>query len=147
MFSISFQPGHPLESPRLGIGLIVLGQFSEYFDSQLDYWRREDYEAHWRKMIHRVVNERLDACLITSLSIPEHANFHTWWPMYVSGADVIFQNQLLFVDQLPGRFDPDHPYLSLSAFQSHNDEGERISEWRVPMGALETWLNAGSQDR
>lgn len=139
MFNISLVSNSQTDG-RLCHGRIQLADFSEIFESSLEYWKEGDYLSQWYDGIFRVVNRKQESCLITSVTDPASANFLFWWPIYIDGLNAIFQNQVLFLDRLPSSFDEKFPYASLKPRRSVSDEGTKISEWTVPIMDLEDWL-------
>jgi hypothetical protein len=128
-----------------GRGEISLATYSEQFECTFEFWSREDYENHWYKCIRRVVIDRLDSCLITSLTDPRTANFLFWWPIYMTSEDsVAIRNEVLFLDQHHVHFDPDAPFSSLRPRAVTSEEGIKISEWHLPLASLDSWLNKHS---
>jgi len=53
--------------------------------------------------------------------------------MWVSGQVVYVQNQILFMDSLEHPFDPRNPYVNIPTRKIKTADGEKISEWRVPL--------------
>lgn len=124
-----------------GRGEISLAAYSEQFECPFEFWNREDYENHWYQSIRRVVIDRLDSCLITSLTNPHTANFLFWWPIYMTGENsVAIQNEVLFLDQCLEQFDPKSPFRSLRPRTVTSDDGIKISEWHLPLASLDSWL-------
>jgi hypothetical protein len=117
-------------------GQIKIGGFSEKFSSSLDFWSVADYKNHWRKAIGRILARNSKSALITSIDNPTSSNFYIWWPMYLLGEKVYVQNQLLFLDQLHEPFDLENPFKYVPSRQTHNEDGEKISEWVVDFSDL-----------
>jgi hypothetical protein len=79
------------------------------------------------------------AALITEYLGPEAATHLVWWPMYLVGEKVFFQNQLLFYDQLPGPFFLKIAFSFLRNRRTTTEEGEPISEWSVSLSEMEAF--------
>lgn len=139
MFDISFLHTPPANH-TVCHGRIQIGEFTEVFESPLDYWSKSEYESQWHSGVRRIVEERADSCIITSLTEPSSANFLFWWPIYLDGRHVVFQNQVLFLKQCESEFEANRPWLSLRPRQTMSEDGNRISEWRVHATLLEDWL-------
>lgn len=122
------------------MGLIRIGSFEEHFIASLTYWRADDYERHWKDAIFRIVKGHLTSCLITSMIDPENAKFIFWWPMYRVQDTVFIQNQILFFENLPHTFNENDPFSSIPERVTVNDEGQRLSEWTIPVKSLEEFL-------
>lgn len=148
MFTIHFDDERELElgppEPGTRYGTIVLGDDRETFTSAQNYWTAARYEAHWREAVTRVLDERRDACLITSLAGPRESNLLFWWPLYPDSDGVVVQNAILFFDQLAEPFDPDRPYRSVPTRTSVNEDRLRISEWRVSVSDLEAFARSAA---
>lgn len=78
--------------------------------------------------------------MIADLYDPESANFIMWWPVYRLGDEVRFHSQLLLMSDLPGPFELTDLYRHVLPYQQTNEDGDRISEWTVPIGELATYL-------
>ena len=123
------------------IGKITIGSFSEKFESALSYWSREKYMSQWTRALLQVISSESRSALITSMTDPVTANFLTWWPMYKISGAVFIQNQILFMDQIGRRFDPDKAHEFVGEHFSVDSDGEKLSEWSVPIEVIEAFLN------
>jgi hypothetical protein len=144
MFSIKFLPecgdSTNKQCSDMIIGKIIIGNFTEKFESLTTYWDRKKYQQNWEMGIKRLLNGKTKSCIITSMSPPAQANFIIWWPMYLENDIVFFQNQLLFMNQLKAPFDPEDPYIHLSDRETSIDIHHPISEWTVPIGSLHEFI-------
>jgi hypothetical protein len=143
MFSISF--ASQKSRGRVAIGTIAIGAFAERFEAPLDYWSREDYEAHWREAVSRIVGGHKRSALITSMIEPLNANFIVWWPMWRVGARVFFQEHLCFLDRLRGDRAFLFPYRHVRARGDHRRGEPRPSEWSTSATSLEGFLQLPSR--
>jgi hypothetical protein len=50
------------------------------------------------------------------------------------------QSSLIFLDDLPGMFDPARPWLSVPPRATVDEDGNRISEWRTDMAAIRQFM-------
>lgn len=123
-------------------GRIRIGEFEEAFESSLEYWTVEQYEEQWRAAISHVLDERRNACLITSVTDPKTANFLFWWPIYVNGDLAILQNQILFLERYRGTFELENPYQYLEPYENTSEDGQPISEWSVSLMDLKAWRDS-----
>ncbi len=113
-----------------GIGQIQIDDFKESFISDLSYWSQDEYEKHWA-----TATEHLRAgnpvCFLTSFTDPAKANFFRAWSCYPEKNELIFQEQILFLEQLESEFIITHPHKKPLPYSSSTEEGEQISEWRT----------------
>jgi hypothetical protein len=144
-FGIKFL-AETVEGSELGntgqYGEIVLGDEREMFLSLIGYWSPRDYEEQWRNGILRVVRERQESCLITSLHDPREADVLMWWLLYPDGDTVRIQNALLLLDQHRQEFSTHHPYASIPPRRIVTDDGQPISEWVLPITDLRDFLQS-----
>ena len=113
-----------------GLGEIQIDNFIEYFETDESYWPQEKYEVHWKVASERVA-KGLDAYFITSTPDPKTANFIRGWACYPKEEELVFQEHILFLDELPEEFDIEHPYKCIPDYESASDDGGEISEWRT----------------
>lgn len=113
-----------------GFGKITIDDFSESFESDHSYWSEAQYEEHWDKARQRVSNGH-PAFFFTSVSNPISANFFRAWVCYPIGNELVFHEQILFLDQLDSEIDPDEPHIHVMPYTNISEEGDSISEWRT----------------
>lgn len=142
-FSIDFT-GFDEQDPMVAIGVIRLGEDHEYFESVLGFWGLDDYNAIWTAGLRRLISGTSTSCLATSVTDPSSANFVEVWPLYREESDVYVQNHLLFLDQLPHELDPTEPWESVHPRSVVDEDGQRISEWRVSIDDIEEFLKLSS---
>jgi hypothetical protein len=123
-------------------GKIRLGAHSETFIASLVFWTSERYEQHWKVAVRRLIRGEDRSVLITSYIEPnrfpdEHL---IWWPLYRVGTTVYIQNQLLFFDRLSRPFSVADPWTFVQARRTVNDDGDKISEWSVPIASFAEFL-------
>lgn len=121
-------------------GRITLDDFSETFISLIGYWSPRDYEAQWRSGVKRLVEERRDSCLITSLHDPAATEMLMWWLLYPEGEFVIVQQGLLLFADLERAFNTSNPFCSIPPREQVTDNGEVVSEWSIDIGSFEEFL-------
>lgn len=113
-----------------GKGEIEIDDFRESFFSELSFWSRADYEGHWLRAA-QAVKKGEAVSLITSITDPASSNFIRCWACYPFDGELVFQEQILFLDDLPEPFNLDEPHKNPHRYQSHTDDGDKISEWRT----------------
>ena len=142
-FNINFLPErvtHLSRGDKAAYGTIQIGDFQERFIASLLYWGMEDYRNHWREALERIVGGQNKSCLISSVTDPKNTNFIEWWPIYREGKFLHFQNQFLFLENLKEEFDPSNPYKHVSARKTINEDGQKLSEWSLPVKAVTDFL-------
>jgi ABC-type histidine transport system ATPase subunit len=149
MFSIGFteelftdaQPGE-----KARIGLLRLGGYEERFIAHLNEWREQEYVEHWARALARALAAK-PAALVTDMWTPAHSTHLVWWPLWKVGDDLVFHNQLFFfaTHSITGdRIDVEELFVFLGKHFSRNEEGNPVSEWRVPVTQVETFLTSSS---
>lgn len=137
MFSISI-----IDTSRpVGCGEIRIGAFREAFEVVFEHWSPEDYEHQWMSALRRLLEQGKSTALITSLTDPGSASFLFWWPAYRDGSEVVFQNGVLFLDELAEPFEPSRCDDFVPPRQRTTEDGEPISEWRAPVADIRTFLS------
>ena len=143
-FLIRFVPPEEADwevEPRdVRYGLIQIGDFSEYFQVDLGFWRQEDYERHWRHALERITSGVPTSCLITSIGDPRTSTMVFWWPLYRTGTTIRIQNAIRFFEQLDTPFDEENPYPSVPPRRTVSEDGEVISEWSASLNDLKDFL-------
>jgi hypothetical protein len=142
MFDIKFieTAGSANKQHDSELGEIAIGEFSERFEIVLEYWNKSDYQRQWFEGLSRIVGGNTKSCLITSLTDPASANFIFWWLIYRDGTVTVFQNQILFLDELAAPFDVVNPYAVIPDRVQITEDGEKVSEWTAPITDLIMWL-------
>jgi hypothetical protein len=143
-FAIDFTGDFDDEDPMVAIGQLLLGDDQEFFSSTLTFWGVADYRASWAAGLRRTLDGAAVSCLATSVTDPAVSNFVEVWPLYrAEEGDVVYvQNRLLFLDQLPGAFDPAAPWASVSPRTTVTEDGDQISEWHLSLAVLQEFLAA-----
>lgn len=142
-FSIHFlnvATEYPYDDPstEAARGAIILGDFREEFLASLHEWTKEDYCRQWKRSIKSLLEGNEKAVLITEYGTPaRHASHLVWWVLYRKEENVLVQNQLFFFDDLKGEFNVDRAAEFVNEYQSHSDEGARVSEWPVSMDEVQ----------
>ena len=124
----------------LCLAKITIDDFDDVFETSLSFWSKEDYQAHWREALERIVQGSDVSCLITSIDDPNSANFLIWWPLYRMEDKVIVQNQLFFLEGAQGKFDIKNPFHSVRKYGSISPDGQEISEWALTVDQISKFL-------
>jgi len=131
------------DSPPTGRGEITLGEFKEGFQVVLEYWNADEYRGQWLGALQLVTsNPGARAALITSLTDPQTANFLFWWPIYREAEELVFQNQVLIFEDLDEPFKLRNYTDFISRYERFNDDGDEISEWRVSVDDVRSFLHS-----
>ncbi|MGW1889795.1 hypothetical protein ACWCP6_05940 [Streptomyces sp. NPDC002004] len=125
---------------HIAVGEITLGRHQETFQADLSHWERGHYESSWRENVGRILDGHERAALISSITDPATANFIFWWPMYRTAEGVTIQNQMLLLEELEEPFDPTRPWDFVTRHENVDEDGERVSEWTLPLQALSNYL-------
>jgi len=144
MFSIGFINDHLIEVDLVEecVGLIALGSCEERFIAHMLNWSEQEYSHHWKRALVRALASEPSA-LVTDMLAPTQSSHLVWWPMWRIHKEVVFHNQLLFFGKhkIEGPLiDPEQIYGLIGNYAARNDEGTPLSEWRVPVRDVETFL-------
>jgi len=139
-----FLTDKPVEDLDPGVeavyGQIRLGDFQESFVADVVLWKPSQYLQHWRSAVRRIVEGEERSALITSFLEPSLSRYLVWWPLYRDGQNVRIQNQLRFFDQLRRPFSLERYWDSVDQRRQISDNGEKISEWIVPVEDMKAYL-------
>lgn len=113
-----------------GLGSIQIDDFKESFQADLSFWSKSDYEHHWDRAT-QALNKGSPVVFITSITDPMTSNFIRSWACYPTSGDLIFQEQILFLDDLEKPFNLEKPHSNCLPYESVTEDGEGISEWRI----------------
>ncbi len=145
MFSIGFTD-EPLEYPYddtsipAAPGRLVLGESTEEFLANLSLWSKLDYESHWTRELKALFEGSPKAALIVSYDDPKASSNLEIWRVYRDGEWLHFQNQLPWYSDLPKEFEISEMSRYIDDRVVINAEGDRISEWHVPIRDIELFL-------
>ena len=120
-------------------GFIRVGDFREQFVLTLNYWSIQDYQLHWRDALQRLVNGAPAMGLMTWMNAPDSPGHFRAWILYREGELAYVQDQLYPWPDIQPKFD-DEQLVEIGQRQTHTEEGERISEWSLPMTAVAAFL-------
>ena len=119
-------------------GEIRLGNYAEGFRSPLGPWAPADYEHQWREAAARLLAGRPAAFW----TVP----WQFWWVMWPEGGEAVVHEEILLADRVAaGGYTTEPPagyapYELIGPRESRTEDGEPISEWRVPLAAVRAWL-------
>jgi hypothetical protein len=123
------------------IGRICLDEFEEYFPINITFWSADQYRAQWREALKRICEGADTSCLLTSVDRPDGADtFFDSWFIYRFGAEVVFHNKLLLAEKVGDDFSLDRLCNSAPCYNAISEDGAPISEWRMPLMAVEEFL-------
>ena len=128
-----FVEADPGEKGRLG--LLRLNEHEERFVAHTSAWSEMDYTEHWITALFRALEGKPSA-LITDMLLPSQSSHLVWWPMWKTGEELIFQNQLFFFNHhgVKGAIlNVEHLFELLGEHQSYDEENNRLSEWHIPI--------------
>ena len=152
-FSICFtgEPDQYLgddSSVPYAIGRIVAGSLNEGFASTLYEWRKHDYEAQWLRSLERLIAGETKVALITHYVNPVESSNLEWWALYRGEDGVVYvQNHLRFYDQFGSDFSVNDTNRFLQERITVNEEGNRISEWEVPLAEIKQFVQRMNQEK
>lgn len=113
-----------------GKGQIQIDDFIESFESEFCFWSKSDYEKHWLKASEELSLGK-DVSFITSITNPKNSNFIRTWTCYVKNRELIFHENILFLDDMPFEFNIATPHKNVVPYESVTEDGDEISEWRT----------------
>lgn len=123
-------------------GRITLGDFAEDFESSLAFWSQSDYEQHWLRAARRLEADQSTSAFITDCYDPATANFIVWWPVWRQSESLVFQNGLLFLNELKSPFNPEEPAEHVQQRVTLSEDGASISEWIIGSRSVSAWLRS-----
>ena len=145
MFSIGFTD-EPLEYPYDDTGVpaapgrLVLEKSMEEFLANLHLWGKSDYESHWTRELKTLLDGNPKVALVVSYNDPHPDSNMEIWRAYRDGELVHFQNQILWYSTLPQLFEVQKISQYIQDRAVVTPEGNRISEWDVPIQEIELFL-------
>lgn len=135
-------PEEPEEGPSWALyGSIQIGEFKEIFVASFQAWSPTQYEEQWREAAKRLVDGETKSAFVTGFIPPSSGGGFEWWPCYLCGENVRFQNQLRFYDRLPSSFTEDDLYDFIDDREVLSEEGSPISEWEISLQSIREFLD------
>lgn len=127
-------------------GQITIGDFKESFIMPLDSWTIEEYKQQWREGLERIKTHN-SSCLIATLSgLKRDYPFIILWALYKENDTIFIQNKLLFdeifeqISQGLPPFNSKTCYLYLLPRKTTSSSGNKISEWKTNLNAINEFL-------
>lgn len=71
----------------------------------------------------------------------DQTSFIFIWVAYFKGNDVFIQNSVLFMDDCPS-FSPSKINEFIEPRMTHDEDGEKISEWRTDLASIITFFES-----
>lgn len=126
MFGLSFR--ERASDSKLALGDIVIGEFSETFESALGVWRPDDYRASWVRSSNAVINNGF-ARFVTSVGPP--GAIYWGWACWRRGEDALLINCLVLSKQTRTLRSPqDTETLFCTLPEDH------VSRWTCPIADI-----------
>ena len=145
MFDIRFTATEPEPQDGDWFGLdgeVIFGEYAESFVAPMGPWARVDYERQWSDAAARLLAGAESSAFFTSA-------FRFWWAAWRVGDELVVQEEFLTPERLAALGPrPDlrrAPYELLGPLETETEDGERISEWRVPFADVATFLERHSR--
>lgn len=146
MFFIKFNK-EPIEYPyddssvQAASGRLQLGDSVEDFLANLSLWSKADYELHWSRELQALVEGASKIALVVSYDDPKASSNLEIWRVYRDGELAYFQNQLPWYSDLPHDLEISKMSEYIQDRLVINADGERYSEWDVPIRDVEAFLS------
>ena len=121
-------------------GFIRVGDFREEFTVTLNHRSIQDYQHHWLNALQRLVHGASAVGLMTWMNAPDSPGHFRAWLLYREGELAYAQDRLYPWPDIQPLFDEEEQLVDIGQRQTHTEEGERISEWSLPMSAVEAFL-------
>ena len=111
------------------LGQITIDDFKENFIVNTEYWDQKKYKNQWSRSLELMKNGE-NSIFLTSIS--EHPlSTKRAWVCYIINSEAVFQEHLIFPEELVTEFDENKPELSIQDYESIDEDGDQISEWRI----------------
>lgn len=143
-------PGFRINGGRAVYGRITWGSGStdyETFVAPTDWKSAGWYRRQWDTALRRVIAGERVSTLIVSAGPPDIVPCELWDIWNLGGKDAVLHNRLHLPEAwegvVPLEFNLHRPWDSAGAYSDISDDGERISEWRVPLHAIEQFISSG----
>ena len=145
MFDIAFTAAEPEPQDGDWFGLegrVVLGRHAESFLAPMWPWARADYERQWGDAAARLLAGVESSAFFTSA-------FRFWWAAWRVDDELVLHEEFLTPECLAALgARPDlrrAPYELLGPLETHTQDGERISEWRVSVADVAAFMERHSR--
>jgi len=124
------------------LGSITMGDFTEDLIIPTSRWSKEDYERQWAEALHSLMEkDEASTALITEIYPQGTAVYVNTWPIYRIGGDIYVQNRLIILDDYP-EFAPENLQDYVHERETISEDGDSLSEWKLSVGDIKTWLES-----
>jgi hypothetical protein len=128
------------ESVPAAVGELILEESREVFVANVSLWTKLDYQRHWTQALTALLKGSPKVSLVVCYSDPRFSSNQELWNLHRDGEWVHFQNKLMWNDNLPADFDPLEMNAYINDRISVDEDGNKISEWHVPIREIENFL-------
>lgn len=129
------------EGERVLPASIIIDQFEEKLYIPISYWDIDSYKAQWRESLSEGLKNRKHSGLAVTMYAADQTSFIFIWVAYFKGNDVFIQNSVLFMDDCPS-FSPSKINEFIEPRMTHDEDGEKISEWRTDLASIITFFES-----
>ena len=120
---------------------IDINGFSERFQAPLSVWNMEQYKKQWQEAIKCIVEGDSKNYLIAGLRDPWSSNFISLFALYRDGSEVFIQSQIILCEGNEERIAQMNILDLVEERETHTEDGEEISEWKVSIEELQRCIN------
>lgn len=121
-------------------GRITIGNWSEQFFSPTVFWTKNDYLDNWQSELNKILNGKKSAKLITKMYNPKSMNFFMSWVLYRDKKVIYIQQQAFFLEDMEKPFDLDNFYKQDLIRETHDEDGDKLSEWKTTIFSIEKYM-------
>jgi hypothetical protein len=125
----------------------VAGELDEEFHADLHDWGKQEYETQWLQALDGLLQGEQKAVLIIRYVNQKQSDNLEWWALYRDDDTVHVQNHLPFY----AAFDREFSVAEASSFLHDrvtvDENGNRISEWDVPLKEIQLFVAQIKQQR
>ena len=118
----------------------MLDDDRDWFDAPLSFWREGDYEAQWREGVERLIAGAEASALVTRMEDPADEQILQFWALYRLD-ETVAVHEHLWVPEF-GRLKPEEIYGAVRSYQPESNDGEQVSEWRLPVSDFAAYLSS-----
>jgi hypothetical protein len=129
----------PGDTPAPAHGVIRLGEYQEELTLSQSMWMLEDYEAHWKSALDRVLAGKKTR-LITDMCDPRQEGLLKSWLFYpdpeAESPRVLVQHQMMACEHVPPFLSTGEVCSYVPGFKEVSDEGLRLQTWTISIQEL-----------
>ena len=115
---------------------IDINNFSERFQAPLTVWDVERYKQQWEDAIARILAGEAKNYLVAGLRDPWGSDFISLFALYREGDEIFIQNQIILCEGNEERIAKMDLLDLVEKRETHTEDGEEISEWKVSIDEL-----------